>query len=292
MNAKVSSLRSYHETNKGAVNKGNAYSVPPQALVEVDGFNVRDYDDPDVAQHIRNFADAYKRGEYIPPIVVRVEEGQLLVREGHCRRRGLLLAIAEGAQIERTPVVEHKGDEIQQNFLILTSNQSLMVKPLERAEVYRRLKAWGQSEEEIARGVGRSVTHVAQYLQMIQFPVRLKDAIRANQISPTAALELYQKEGSSAVSVVDSALEVAKQTGRTRVTTKHLNKGPRISKSVAVSLAGHISRISNMIEEAVTSSGNASKITLELSIEEAQEILALRTKLPSHSFNEDPASAD
>lgn len=279
MNAKVNSLRSYHEANKGVVNKGNAYSVPPEALEEEQGFNVRDYEDPDVVQHIRNFADAYARGDYIPPIVVRVEDGKLLVREGHCRRRGLLLAIEEGAQIERTPVVEHKGDEIQQNFLILCSNQGLEIKPLERAEVYRRLKAWGKTEEEIARGVGRSVTHVSQYLQLIQLPVRLKEAIRQNQISSTAALELFQEHGTDAVGMVASALESASKEGRTRITAKHVQKNKRISPAVAASMATHIHRLSERLQTVVDTAAEGETVALQLSLEEARELLAVREKL-------------
>lgn len=279
MNAKVNSLRAYHEANKGVVNKGNAYSVPPYALEEAPGFNVRDYEDPDVIQHIRNFADAYARGDYIPPIVVRVEDGTLLVREGHCRRRGLLLAIEEGAQIERTPVVEHKGDEIQQNFLILCSNQGLEIKPLERAEVYRRLKAWGQTEEEIARGIGRSVTHVSQYLQLIQLPVGLKEAIRHNQISSTAALELFQQHGSEAVGMVASALENAAKEGRTRITAKHVQKNKRISPAVAASMATQIHRISDRLQTIVDSAAEGETVALQLSLDEARELLAIREKL-------------
>lgn len=278
MSTRINSLRAYHEANKDAVNKGNSYSVPPAALEEVPGFNVRDYNDPDVVAHIRALADAYARGDFIPPIVVRVEEGRLLVREGHCRRRALLLAIEEGAQIERTNVIEHRGDEVQQSLLILTSNQGLQVKPLERAEIYRRLHVWGKSVDEIARSIGRSATHVAQWLQLIELPIALKERIRADEISPTAALELYQKKGAAAVAIVESAVKDAKESGRSRVTTKNLSSGPRLTKQVVASMGTHFLALGERLERAVADT-DSDTVSVELTIEEAKQILELRAKV-------------
>lgn len=87
-------------------------------------------------------ADAYKRGDYVPPIIVKVIDGKVYVREGHRRRRAILLAIEEGADIQFVQVVEHKGDEAEQSLLIATSNDGPL-SPLERAVIYARLANWG-----------------------------------------------------------------------------------------------------------------------------------------------------
>ena len=41
------------------VKKTDLWKVDPRRLIEIDGFNLRDYDDPDVIAQIQAFADAY-----------------------------------------------------------------------------------------------------------------------------------------------------------------------------------------------------------------------------------------
>lgn len=283
--SKVNSLRAYHEANKGVVNKGNAYSVPPQTLEETPGFNVREYDRPDVTEHIRSLADAYKRGDYVPPIVVRVEGGRLSVRDGHCRRRALLLAIDEGADITRIPVIEHRGDEVEQNLLILTSNQGLPISPLGRAEIYARLVRWGKSPQEIADKIGSSHTTVSNYLKLHELPIALKQSVQDGKLSATAALELYQQHGTAAVGMVSSALEQALSTGRERITTKHIQKSPRISRAVVSTMTTHLHRITEQLQSIVEAAPENATVRIELSIEEAKELLDLREKLAPPSVD-------
>lgn len=50
------------------------WKVDPRRLTEIDGFNLRDYDDPDVIAQIEAFADAYANGRYVPPLIVWVDD--------------------------------------------------------------------------------------------------------------------------------------------------------------------------------------------------------------------------
>lgn len=53
------------------VKKTDLFRVDPRLLHEEEGFNLRDYDDPDVVAHIEGFAESYASGRYVPPLVVR-----------------------------------------------------------------------------------------------------------------------------------------------------------------------------------------------------------------------------
>jgi ParB family chromosome partitioning protein len=114
--AAINSLKSLNKDNVN-LSKTDLFQVDPRIILEEDGFNTRGaycddyYDQPEIAAGIRSLADAYKNGNFVPPIIVKVRDGQVFVREGHRRRRAILLAIEEGAQIAKVPVVEHKGDE-------------------------------------------------------------------------------------------------------------------------------------------------------------------------------------
>ena len=73
------------------VNKTTYFKVDPRLLREEEGFNLRDYSDPEVIAHIEGFADSYANGRYVPPLVVRTTvDGRIVPVEGHCRRRGAL----------------------------------------------------------------------------------------------------------------------------------------------------------------------------------------------------------
>lgn len=55
------------------VKKDDAFKIPPGDLMEEPGFNERDYSDPLVIEQIRKFANAYKAGLFVPPVIVRID---------------------------------------------------------------------------------------------------------------------------------------------------------------------------------------------------------------------------
>ncbi|HBU0563312.1 TPA: hypothetical protein MCP53_002799 [Klebsiella pneumoniae] len=151
--AVINSLRALKGvTAPEELKKGDGFTISPQLLLEEEGFNTRGafcenyYERPDIKAGIRVLADAYKRGDYVPPIIVKVIDGKVYVREGHRRRRAILLAIEEGADIQFVQVVEHKGDEAEQSLLIATSNDGLPLSPTltlsrEDVDAFQELKA-------------------------------------------------------------------------------------------------------------------------------------------------------
>lgn len=215
----ANSLRAMHGEHKGKMTKTNLFMADLDLLEEEDGFNIgRDYDDPEVQEHIRNLADAYKAGEDLPPLVVKVLDGRILVRDGHCRRRGALLARSEGAEITRLPIMEVKGDEVDQTMILLTSNDGLKQKPLGRAKIYAKLVNMGLSEDEVAKRTKKTKTHVQQYLALHNLPIKLKEYIKADLIAWSMALELFNEHGTKAVDILEE--HQAKNGGPSEPTVK------------------------------------------------------------------------
>jgi hypothetical protein len=113
--AAINSLRALKGVTAPEELKKGMDSLSLLLLLEEEGFNTRGafcenyYERPDIKAGIRVLADAYKRGDYVPPIIVKVIDGKVYVREGHRRRRAILLAIEEGADIQFVQVVEHKA---------------------------------------------------------------------------------------------------------------------------------------------------------------------------------------
>lgn len=200
------SLRAMHVEHKGKMTKTNLFTADYGLIEEEPDFNTRDYDRPEVSDHIRNLANAYKAGEELPPLLVSVVDGRMLLRDGYCRRRAVLLAREEGAEIHRLPVQEVKGDEIEQSMVILTSNDGLKLTALERAKVYARLLGMNLTEDEVAARVRKTKTHVQQYLAVYSLPIKLKTYIKDDIVSWSLALEMYNEHGTKAVDILESQL--------------------------------------------------------------------------------------
>jgi ParB family chromosome partitioning protein len=196
---------------EGTVNRGDGWTMDWRQIQEEPGFNPRDYDSPREIAHISKMADAYARGEYFPPIVVVVRNGDAFVRDGHCRLRAIAKATAEGrCQVERVEVKEFKGDESAQLKLVDSSSQGLSLTPLGKADIYGRYNAWGWSDQKIADYLGgRSAEHVRQYRSTLGFPMHLKKLVNDGTIKVTLALELYKQYGTESVALVQQAVAEA-----------------------------------------------------------------------------------
>lgn len=172
--------------------------IKPSMLRPETGFNVRGvglteaeyWAQEHVVQHVRNIANAYIAGEYVPPIVVKFspDEDVAYVRDGHHRLHGLNLALSEGHQIEYVAVAECRGDEAAQQLLMLNSSNTLSLTAVERAEIYNRLYNYGFDANEIAEKVGKSVPHVNTLLRVYDLPIETKKLIQQGKLSVNSAL--------------------------------------------------------------------------------------------------------
>jgi ParB family transcriptional regulator, chromosome partitioning protein len=283
MAAAINSLKSLNKGNE-QMSKTDLFQVDPRIIQEEDGFNTRGafcddyYEQPEIAAGIRSLADAYKRGDFVPPIIVKVRDGQVFVREGHRRRRGMLLAIEEGAQLVKVPVIEHKGDESEQSLLICTSNDGLPLTPLERGVVYGRLNAWGWSDQEIANKVGRTAEHVRITRGYLELPIELKKMVQADQVAVTYAAELYKEHGESALDVLKKAISEQPQAGaKKKITKKKVQTGPRLGKKVVEQMHKSVSSIASRLD-GLEEKGEG-EYTLTLNKEEVDGLLALKEQL-------------
>lgn len=280
--AQINSLKSLNRESAD-VSKSDLYSIAPHLILEQEGFNTRGmfcdnyWDLPDVKAGIRTLADAYLAGNYVEPMTVKVIDGNVYVREGHRRRRGLLLAISEGADIKKIQVLETKGDEAQQTLIIATSNDGLPLTPLEKAVIYGRLANWGWSDQEISRRVGKTAEHVRQARALLELPMDLKKMIQSNRISATYAAELFREHGDLAISMVMSVQQEGTRDAN-KVTRKSVerNKRPRIQKAIVEEMQRSFTAITKRLDS-IKSDGD--KFTITLSRDDVDALEALREKL-------------
>ena len=297
------SLKAINKEDKAKVGKKDLFTADPRLLTEAEGFNARGafeqnyFERADVRTHIDGFKESYRDGRYVPPIVVKVIDGTIYVRDGHCRTRALKELIDEGLEIQKVNVEPLQGDETEQLSLIVTSNDGLPLTQLERASVYARLGAYGLSDTEIAKKVNRTPGHVGQLKQMLDMPWALKRMVQEGTVAAHYALELFREHGTAAVDVVEQAKKENQshsggQDGQDgqgddqqdqtkspakKVTRRSVEKKRRLSKKVVDSMHHTVSSLTRRLDAVEQIDDN--RYRLEISRDEYDEIQALREKL-------------
>src|SRR6185369_14107363 len=85
--------------------RSDVHRVDPRKLVLVPGFNMRE-ESPELDEHIDELAQSIAEIGVKKPIEVKLEDGKLLVREGHCRTRAAIRAIeVYKADLKTVPVI-------------------------------------------------------------------------------------------------------------------------------------------------------------------------------------------
>lgn len=201
------------------VKKTDLYRVPPNELHEEPGFNERDYLDPDVIEQIEGFAQSYMAGEFVPPLVVRIDAqtGKKLVVDGHQRRKGALLAIERGHVIEHLDCIPFRGSDVDRVVVQLTSERGLKLKPLGIAMNYLKLHRMGKSNTEIATRVNRTAPHVESMLLLATANSDVHDLVKSESVAASVAIEAVRNHGEKAGQFLAGKLVEAKASGKTKV---------------------------------------------------------------------------
>lgn len=289
----INNLRALNKYTDG-VKKTDLFMIDPRTIVEEPGFNVRDTFDPEywnrpeTIAHVRGFAESYKAGKTVPPMVVRVKNGVPYLRAGAHRLRGVMLAIEEGAQIDHLPVFESKGDEIDETILIAKENGGQALSPLSLAVIYGRLSGWNWTYARIGAEFGKTAEHVRQVLKLLELPVAMKKLIADGTIASTYAVELYEQHGDDAISMINDAADQQKadiaksptkagKEKKVKVTKSAIQQGPRLTKKFVGQLHTQFVSLTSKLD-AVKPEADGS-VTLKLAQDELAALLELKAML-------------
>lgn len=193
----------------------------PQTIKEFDNFNPRDYEAPEVKEHIERMAKCIQENGVlgIEPITVSQVEGEIFVLRGHCRRRAFLLAKEWGVDFKGIRAyVDQNSTEQDRTLDLLNSNSGLPLNQLEKATVVERLVKLGWTTGEIAKKMGVSHAAVNNLMILLNAPEEIKEMVKEGLVSSTLATETIQERGpEEATKDITKAAE-----GGKRVTAKTL----------------------------------------------------------------------
>jgi ParB family chromosome partitioning protein len=154
-----------------------------------------------------DLAESIRAQGVIQPLVVRQEpDGQYTIVAGERRWRA-----AQRAGLVTVPAVvrDVEDDRALLEIALVENLQREDLNPVEEAEAYHALQdRFGLSQEEVAQRVGKGRSTVANSLRLLRLPVRVRDLLRAGQLTPGQARPLLGIAGEAAqVALAERALE-------------------------------------------------------------------------------------
>jgi ParB family chromosome partitioning protein len=134
-------------------------------------------------ENIEVLVDSVRQFGLLQPILVRPIVGESDAYEiiaGERRWRA-----AQKAQLHEVPVVIRSLDDLDTLQLALVENlQRTDLTAIDEAQGYRRLiDDFKQTQEDVARTMGKSRPHVANTLRLLDLPETVRDMIRRDEIS-------------------------------------------------------------------------------------------------------------
>lgn len=206
------------------------WTVPPDQIHYDVRDNVRPLD-PERVRHVANLikANGYDRKKPLGCFVRKVDgEDLIYVYEGQHRYHGALLAITEGAQIERLPIVIDEAKSVSRVNLIyagITNNDSEKLTPLQLAEKVIELQELGEPNATICRRLNVTDQTIRDVLLLAHAPAALHKLVRDKVVSSTLAIDEIRAHGSEkALERLQNAATQAKAGGKAKVTRKALDK--------------------------------------------------------------------
>lgn len=156
---------------------------------------------------IADLVESVREKGILQPILVRPIDGGFEIIAGERRWRA-----AQRAQLHEVPVIIREFSDKEALEVALVENlQRQDLSPLEEADGYRRLvDEFSHTQEELAKAVGKSRSHVANMMRLLALPDPIKAMVEAKQLSAGHARALLTADNPVALAreVVDKQLNV------------------------------------------------------------------------------------
>jgi ParB family chromosome partitioning protein len=172
----------------------------------------------------------------LQPILVRThpkEDGVWQIIAGERRWRA-----AQMARLTEAPIIVKEMDDVAVFEVAIIENvQRADLNPLEEADAYRLLmERFGRTQDAVAGVVGKSRSHVANTLRLLQLPEEVLQHVRAGKLSAghARALITAPNPGALADQIVAEGLNVRQAEALAR----RAADGPRARKPGATSTSG------------------------------------------------------
>ena len=176
---------------------------------------------------IEELAASIRQHGVIQPVIVRAhpgEEGKYQIVAGERRWRA-----AQKAQLHELPaIIRDFSDTEVLEVAIIENIQRADLNAIEEAAGYRQLMdRFGHSQEKLAEALGKSRSHIANLLRLLNLPARVQDYVSAGQLTAGHARALVTADDAEAL-----ADEIVRRGLSVRETERLVkSKGPSSSSA-------------------------------------------------------------
>lgn len=162
------------------------------------------------------------------PLVCYMEGDLLMLEDGHRRLCALRHAVehlgVDPESLVAVRMTDRNAPAKERLYSQITLNGSKPLAPLELAMHLGKLIAEGETHKTIAERIGRTPQYVGQLLTLAQAPAEVVEMVKEGAVSATLAVETLKEEGEGAGETLKEAMKTAAESGKTRVTRKHVAK--------------------------------------------------------------------
>lgn len=224
------------------------YMVHPSFLRVIDGFNVRTRT-PEYLAHIKWLkgqikANGYNVDEPMTGYVGKdpeTGESVIFLTDGHSRLEAINELIEEGTEFNAVPVMLKANSTSQEDLTVdlITKNSGRPLTPIEIAVVCKRLLGFGWEEKDIAARLGYGKKYVEDLLGLLAAPAAVRKLVESGKVSATLAISEVKKDAKGAAKKLTEAAGKLAETGKTKVTKKHLVDPAKVKAFKATVYAPH-----------------------------------------------------
>ena len=134
-------------------------------------------------ENLDELTNSIKERGIIQPIIVRKSVDQKFKYEIIAGERRWLAA--QNAGLHEVPVVITEADDLKSlEFAIVENVQRLDLNVIEEAQGYQRLiDDFSYDQNKVAQFIGKSRSHISNYLRLLNLPKEVLDLIKSNKLS-------------------------------------------------------------------------------------------------------------
>ncbi len=217
--------------------RSDLFRIDPRKLVIEEGWNCRDFTNPDNLEHIASLKISIAAKGVQEPLTARMDGDQIVITNGECRLRAVRELIADGVDVQLIPVqMEPRyASEVDHVESQIVRNSGKPLSPLEQSTVFIRLIALGRSEADLASVAGYTVERVRQIASLNTATEKTKKLVRTGRVSATMVQRSLEraKDPKAAEALIVKAVAKAKSDGKAKPGPRHLAapKAPKAGKA-------------------------------------------------------------
>ncbi len=162
------------------------------------------------AEHLEDLANSIREKGVIQPLIVRPKPGvagKYEIVAGERRWRA-----SQKAQLHELPVVVREFNDTEVLEIAIIENiQRSDLNPVEEAAGYRQLmERFGHTQEAMSKALGKSRSHIANLLRLLNLPQDIQDLVEEGQISSGHARALITSDHAKVIAkrIVTEGLSV------------------------------------------------------------------------------------